>query len=132
MQGLTEFVQMIVSGTAVGCIYAIVALGFVLIYKASEIVNFAQGDLMMLGAFFGFTFITILGIPFLLGLLLALVCMAGVGALLDRIVLRPMAGQPVFAIVIITIGIGFVIRSIVISMPGWISTPPGASDWACH
>ncbi|MCB1363837.1 MAG: branched-chain amino acid ABC transporter permease [Rhodobacteraceae bacterium] len=119
MQGLTEFVQMIVSGTAVGCIYAIVALGFVLIYKASEIVNFAQGDLMMLGAFFGFTFITILGIPFLLGLLLALVCMAGVGALLDRIVLRPMAGQPVFAIVIITIGIGFVIRSIVISMPGW-------------
>ncbi|MCB1363768.1 MAG: hypothetical protein KDK02_06575 [Rhodobacteraceae bacterium] len=61
MQGLTEFVQMIVSGTAVGCIYAIVALGFVLICKVSEIVNFAQGDLMMLGADFGFTFITISG-----------------------------------------------------------------------
>ena len=106
MQGLSEFVQMVISGTAIGCIYAIVALGFVLIYKASEIVNFAQGDLMMLGAFLGFTFIGIAGMPFLLGLVLAMACMALIGAALDRIVLRPMVGQPVFAIVIITIGIG--------------------------
>ncbi|MDP1649236.1 MAG: branched-chain amino acid ABC transporter permease [Rubrivivax sp.] len=119
MQGLSEFVQMVISGTAIGCIYAIVALGFVLIYKASEIVNFAQGDLMMLGAFLGFTFIGIAGMPFLLGLVLAMACMALIGAALDRIVLRPMVGQPVFAIVIITIGIGFVIRSVVIALPGW-------------
>lgn len=119
MQGLIEFSQMIISGVATGCIYAIVALGFVLIYKASEIVNFAQGDLMMLGAFLGFSFITLLGMPFYLGLVLALACMALIGAMLDRVVLRSMAGQPVFAIVIITIGIGFVIRSVVISTPGW-------------
>ncbi|MCL4745245.1 MAG: branched-chain amino acid ABC transporter permease [Burkholderiaceae bacterium] len=119
MQGLSEFVQMVISGTAIGCIYAIVALGFVLIYKASEIVNFAQGDLMMVGAFLGFTFIGIAGMPFLLGLVLAMACMALIGAALDRIVLRPMVGQPVFAIVIITIGIGFVIRSVVIALPGW-------------
>ncbi|MBK6787403.1 MAG: branched-chain amino acid ABC transporter permease [Betaproteobacteria bacterium] len=116
---MSEFVQMVISGTAIGCIYAIVALGFVLIYKASEIVNFAQGDLMMLGAFLGFTFIGIAGMPFLLGLVLAMACMALIGAALDRIVLRPMVGQPVFAIVIITIGIGFVIRSVVIALPGW-------------
>lgn len=119
MQGLNDFGQMLISGTAIGCVYAIVALGFVLIYKASEVVNFAQGDLMMLGALLGYTFIGVLGMPFLVGVGLAMLCMGLVGAALDRVVLRPMVGQPVFAIVIITIGIGFVIRSVVIVTPGW-------------
>ncbi|ODS98499.1 MAG: ABC transporter permease [Lautropia sp. SCN 69-89] len=119
MQGWSDFAQMLVGGTAIGCIYAIVALGFVLIYKASEIINFAQGDLMMLGAFLGYTFVGVLGMPFVAGLALAVVCMALVGAVLDRVVLRPMVGQPVFAIVIITIGIGFLIRSVVTIAPGW-------------
>ncbi|MCC6250378.1 MAG: branched-chain amino acid ABC transporter permease [Rubrivivax sp.] len=116
---MSDFAQMLVGGAAIGCIYAIVALGFVLIYKASEIVNFAQGDLMMLGAFLGYTFVGVLGMPFLAGLALAVVCMALFGAALDRVVLRPMVGQPVFAIVIITIGIGFLVRSGVTMLPGW-------------
>jgi branched-chain amino acid transport system permease protein len=119
MQWLSDFAQMLASGTSIGCVYAIVALGFVLIYKASEIVNFAQGDLMMLGAFLGFTFIGVIGMPFVVGLVLAAMCMALIGATLDRLVLRPMVGEPVFAIVIITVGIGFVIRSLVIMLPGW-------------
>lgn len=119
MQGLSQFAQMLASGAAIGSIYAIVALGFVLIYKASEIVNFAQGDLMMLGAFLGFTFVGALGMPFIVALALAAICMALVGAALDRLVLRSMVGEPVFAIVIVTVGIGFVIRSIVIMVPGW-------------
>ena len=119
MQWLSDFAQMLASGTSIGCVYAIVALGFVLIYKATEIVNFAQGDLMMLGAFLGFTFIGVIGMPFVVGLVLAAICMALIGATLDRLVLRPMVGEPVFAIVIITVGIGFVIRSLVIMLPGW-------------
>lgn len=119
MQDLIEFGQLVIGGVAIGCIYAVVALGFVLIYKASEVVNFAQGDLMMLGAFLGFTFIAILGLPFWLGLLLAVACMAVVGALLDRLVLRPVLGQPTFAVVIVTLGIGFVARSVVSEVPGW-------------
>ncbi|MFO1218295.1 MAG: branched-chain amino acid ABC transporter permease [Burkholderiaceae bacterium] len=119
MQGLSQFAQMLASGAAIGSVYAIVALGFVLIYKASEIVNFAQGDLMMLGAFLGFTFVGALGMPFIVGLALAAISMALVGAALDRLVLRSMVGEPVFAIVIVTVGIGFVIRSIVIMVPGW-------------
>jgi len=119
MQGWNDFAQMLAAGTAIGCIYAIVALGFVLIYKASEIVNFAHGDLMMLGAFLGYSFIGVLGMPFLAGLAAAALAMALVGALLDRVVLRPMVGEPVFAIVIITIGVGFVLRSVVTVLPGW-------------
>ena len=57
---MNEFLQQLVSGIAVGCVYALVALGFVLIYKATDIVNFAHGEVMMVGAFLGLTFIEIL------------------------------------------------------------------------
>ncbi len=116
---LAEFAQQIVSGVALGCIYVLVALGFVLIYKATEVVNFAQGELMMLGAFFGYTFVVLLEFPFWLGLAAAVACMAALGGLIDRVVVRPIVGQPVFAIVIVTIGIGFVARSVVSFVPGW-------------
>ena len=59
-----EFFQLIISGVSQGCLYGLIALGFVLIYKATEMVNFAQGDLMMLGAYFAITFVTILEWPF--------------------------------------------------------------------
>ena len=58
---MLDFVQQLVSGVALGCVYGLIALGFVLVYKATEVVNFAQGDLMMLGGFFAFTFIGLLG-----------------------------------------------------------------------
>lgn len=119
MQVVTEFAQLLVSGIAIGCIYAIVTLGFVLIYKASEVVNFAQGDLMMVGAFLGYTMIGVLGLPFAVGVPLAVAGAAVIGALLDRIVLRPMVGQPTFSVVIVTLGLGFIIRSVVSGVPGW-------------
>lgn len=116
---MTEFAQQIISGMAIGCVYALVALGFVLIYKATEVVNFAQGELMMIGAFLALTFIVILEINFWLGALLAIIGTAAVGAALDRVVIRPMIGQPVFAAVMVTIGVGFVARSSVSMVPGW-------------
>ena len=119
MDGLVQFAQQVVSGTAIGCVYALVALGFVLIYKATEVVNFAQGELMMVGAFLAYTFIVILGMGFWLGALLALLGTALLGGALDRVVMRPMVGQPVFAIIMVTIGIGFMFRSIVAMTPGW-------------
>ena len=68
---MLDFVQQLVSGIALGCVYGLIALGFVLIYKATEVVNFAQGDLMMLGGFFGFTFIAMLGFNYWIGFALA-------------------------------------------------------------
>lgn len=119
MDGLVQFAQQVVSGTAIGCVYALVALGFVLIYKATEVVNFAQGELMMVGAFLAYTFIVILGMGFWFGALLALLATALLGGALDRVVMRPMVGQPVFAIIMVTIGIGFMFRSLVSMTPGW-------------
>ena len=107
-----ENLQLIVSGVANGCVYGLIALGFVLIYKAAEQVNFAQGDLMMLGAFLavGLANEAYLGLPFWLACTGAIVLMAAVGWLLERTVLRRVFGQSQLAVVILTIAIGFVLR----------------------
>ena len=75
-------------------------------------VNFAQGDLMMLGGFFAFTFITQLGTSYWVGLILTVLAMAAFGALVERIVVRPILGYPQFSIVMVTIGLGFLLRSV--------------------
>ena len=116
---LTQFLQLTLAGVAQGCVYALVALGFVLIYKATETVNFAQGDLMMLGAFFGLTASAFLGWPYWATILFAIVVMAAVGMLIERIVIRPVLGYPTFTVVMITIGVGYVLRGVVTMMPGW-------------
>ena len=106
-----EFLQVLITGLGQGCLYGLIALGFVLIYKATEIVNFAQGDLLMLGAFFAVTYVGILALPFWLGFLLAIISMAIFGYLLDMLVLRSMIGESPFSIIILTISIGFILRA---------------------
>ena len=109
--GLAEYLQLAINGLAVGCIYGLVALGFVLIYKATEVVNFAQGDFLMLGAFVAYTFITLLGWNYWLSFALAIAIMAVFGAFIDALVLRRVIGQPGFSVVMLTLGLGFMFRS---------------------
>ncbi len=107
-----EALQLLLSGLANGCIYGLLALGFVLIYKASETVNFAQGDMMMFGAFLTVTFVNEewFGWPFVPGLIAAMMLMGLLSYLADKFVFRQIFGQPQFAMVILTIALGFVIR----------------------
>jgi branched-chain amino acid transport system permease protein len=131
----SQMLQLLLAGVAQGCVYALVALGFVLIYKATETVNFAQGDLMMLGAFFALTASVMLGWPYWATILFAVAVMALVGMLTERIVIRPVLGHPAFTVVMITIGIGYVVRGIVTMVPGWgtetyqIPTPFADDVW---
>ena len=124
-----ELVQLLISGISQGCVYGLIALGFVLIYKATEMVNFAQGDLMMLGAFIAFGFINVLGWPFLWGFLATLAVMGVVGVTLERLLLRPMIGEPPFAVLMLTIGLGFILRAVAGAIWGYedktLSTPYG-------
>ena len=110
--------QLVISGIAQGCIYGLIALGFVLIYKATETVSFAQGELMMLGAFGGLVGMTMLGFPYWLSILSAIAAMAVFGVVLERIVIRPILGQPAFSVVMLTIGIGYVARGLITMLPG--------------
>ena len=121
------FVQLLISGIALGCIYALIALGFVLIYKATETVNFAQGELMMLGAFGGFALMAGLGWSFWLAAPVAVAGMLMLGVALERAVIRPILGQPQFTVVMLTIGVGYVARGLVSMVPG-IGTETHALD----
>ena len=107
-----EVLQLLISGISQGCVYGLIALGFVLIYKATEMVNFAQGDIMMLGAFVAVTLINTMGLPFIWGFVGTVVAMALVGVMLERLLLRPMIGEPHFAVLMLTIGLGFILRAV--------------------
>ena len=108
---MATFLQLTLNGLAVGCIYGLVALGFVLIYKATELVNFAQGDLLMLGAFVAYMAVVLWGLDYWVGFLIAVAVIAVFGAVLDMTVLRRVIGQPQFAVVMLTIGLGAIFRT---------------------
>ncbi|MEM7318428.1 MAG: branched-chain amino acid ABC transporter permease [Pseudomonadota bacterium] len=107
-----DILQLLISGLANGCVYGLIALGFVLIYKATEAINFAQGDMMMLGAFvaIGFANTEYIGLPFWLALPVSIGLLAGLGYLLERFIIRQMFGESQTSVVILTIALGFVIR----------------------
>jgi branched-chain amino acid transport system permease protein len=113
-----QFIQLVISGIAQGCIYGLIALGFVLIYKATETVSFAQGELMMLGAFFGLLVMGFWGYPFWVAVLASMGAMAATGYVIERAVINPILGQPAFSVVMLTIGIGYVLRGLVTMIPG--------------
>ena len=128
-----DYVQLIVTGIANGCVYGLVALGFVLIYKATEMVNFAQGDLMMFGAFIAFTLSTEANLPYPVVIIGTIVLMAALGIILERGILRPMIGEPPFAVLMLTIGLGFVLRAIAGTIwghqPNQLVTPYSGGIW---
>lgn len=112
-----QLLQLLIGGVAQGCIYGLIALGFVLIYKATETVSFAQGDLMMVGAFGGLLTMTLLGFPFWLAVVASVAGMVAFGILVERLVIRPILGQPAFSIVMLTIGVGYVLRGVITMIP---------------
>lgn len=115
---MSQLLPLAIAGIAVGCVYALVAFGFVLIYKATEVVNFAQGELMMLGGFVALG-LTGLGWPWPLALAGAALAVALFGLLTERMVLRPLLGRPHIPIVMTTLGLGFMLKGAVTMLPGW-------------
>jgi len=110
--GFEILVQLTVTGLAWGSVYACIALGFVLIFKSTDIFNFAQPELMMFGAYIAFTLITTLKLPFVLGFFCALILMILIGSLLEMMVVRPMVGEPVLAVIMVTLGLANVLRGL--------------------
>lgn len=115
----TDFFQLLFKGISLGAIYALVALGFVIIFKATGVINFAQGSLMLLGAYFAFNVAVTWGWDFYLAVLLAAVACAVIGFLVERLLLRRMVGQPLYAVLMITIGLVIVTDQIVTAIWGF-------------
>jgi branched-chain amino acid transport system permease protein len=111
------FLQLLVAGLALGSIYALVALGFVVIYRSSAVFNFAHGEFLMIGAFLMITLVAA-GLPWIGALGLTMILTGLLGMAVERGVLRPMVGQPVFVTVILTIFIGLVLRIFAVAIWG--------------
>lgn len=106
------FLDLIINGLLVGLMYALVALGFVLIYKATSVMNFAQGDLVMFAGYAAAFMMVDLGVNWLLMLITVSVVMVLLGFVQERIILRPLVGQPVISVIMVTIGLSFALQGI--------------------
>jgi branched-chain amino acid transport system permease protein len=127
---MTQFLQAVLNGVGQGAIYALLALGYVMIYKATKVISFAQPALMVIGGLFTYHFTVEFGLPFWVGMVLGVACGALVGMVVERVALRPMVGKPVFTLAIITIGIDIVLRIVanryIGSQPKIVSYPSGS------
>jgi branched-chain amino acid transport system permease protein len=109
---VTELLQATINGIATGAIYALLALGFVIIYKSSEVLSFAQSGLMILGAFWVVYFSSVLSLNFWVALVLGVLVSALLGVAIERSMLRPMVGKPAFSVAILTIGLNIALTVI--------------------
>ena len=112
------FIQLIVTGLVLGSVYAMVALGFVLIYKSSSVINFAQGELVLIGAYMALWLTVSLHIPFLLSFIITLIFAVLLGFAIERLFLRPMIGEPILSVIMLTIGLSVFLRGLVIILWG--------------
>ncbi|MER2509460.1 branched-chain amino acid ABC transporter permease [Amaricoccus sp.] len=108
---MAELMQFLLSGITVGAVYALVALGFTIIYNASDVVNFAQGEFVMLGGMIT-VFANLAGLPIPLAALVAIAATACVGVALNKLAIEPARGAPVVSLIIITIGASIFIRGV--------------------
>ncbi|MEF3696030.1 branched-chain amino acid ABC transporter permease [Desulfolutivibrio sp.] len=107
------YLQLFISGLVVGSIYSLVALGFVIIYKATKVVNFAQGELVMVGAYVCFALTVQAKLPFLAAFFMTLAFSFVLGIVIERLILRPMIGEPIISVIMVTIGLSSVLKSLV-------------------
>ena len=129
---MSFLIEIIIAGVVIGAIYAAVALGFVLIYKATGVLNIAQGELLLFGALVAYAFSVEVGLPFYLAALLTLAMCFILGFIIERAFLRPMIGQPILSVIMMTIGLAALFRGIVMAIwgtaprayPNYLSTEP--------
>lgn len=123
---MTRFLELVVQGSALGARYALVALGFVVIYRATGVINFAQGGFLALGAYLAFNFHQTWGWPFLPAVVAAMLCGALLGVVLELVVLRRLAGRPTYAVIMVTIGLLIVIDQVIVAV--WGADPLSLGD----
>ncbi len=107
------FLQLTISGLANGMVYALAAVGFVIVYKASGVINFAQGELLLFGAYLAFAMIVQLGLPWAVGVAATLVAAVLLALVVERFVLRPLVGEPVLSMIMATIALSSLLKAFV-------------------
>ncbi|RXK01986.1 MULTISPECIES: branched-chain amino acid ABC transporter permease [Arcobacteraceae] len=108
---ITTFIQQMVNGFSLGSMYALIAIGYTMVYGVLRLINFAHGDIMMVGAFLGYTCIAVLGLPFPIAVLIAVSLSALAGILTDKIAYKPLRDAPRISLLITAIGISFFLEN---------------------
>lgn len=114
------FLQLVVSGAMLGAVYSLIALGFVIISKSSGVVNFAQGQLVAVGALILWTLAVALGLPLWFAGVLSIGCCALLGVIIERLTIRPMTGQAIVSVIIMTLGIATLLDSLMAALFGTV------------
>jgi len=117
------FLQLVINGLVVGSIYALVAMGFVIIYKSSSVLNFAQGEFLLLGAYVSLALLTRYHVPFYATVLLTLAFAVVLGLAIERLILRQMIGEPVVSVIMVTLGLSSILRAVVQGIWGTDTRP---------
>jgi len=117
------FLQLVINGLVVGSIYALVAMGFVIIYKSTSVLNFAQGEFLLLGAYISLALLTRWHVPFWATVVLTLGFAAALGLAIERLILRPMIGEPVVSVIMVTLGLSSILRAVVQGIWGTDTRP---------
>lgn len=108
---MSQIVQLTVYGLANGAVLALAALGFVLIYKATSVINFAQGELLLIGAYLFYTAFVLFGLPLVVAAVAGVAAAALLGVAIERLVLRPLVGEDAIAVIMVTIGLAAALRA---------------------
>jgi len=114
------FIQLTLTGLTNGAVLALAALGFVLIYKSSDVINFAQGEFLLVGAYVTFGMIAQFGLAWPVGMVITLLVAVALGVVVERLVLRPMIGEPIISVIMVTIGLSSLLRAIVNTIWGTV------------
>lgn len=109
---MEKIIEILLNGLSMGAIYALLALGFVLIYKSTGVINFAQGELAMVGAFICYSFATLMNIPYIYSFLVALIGGLILGAIIYQTFFRTMVGEPLFSTIMVTVGLASILTCI--------------------
>lgn len=117
------FLQLVINGLVVGSIYALVAMGFVIIYKSTSVLNFAQGEFLLLGAYISLALLTRWHVPFWATVALTLGFAVVLGLAIERLILRPMIGEPVVSVIMVTLGLSSILRAVVQGIWGTDTRP---------
>jgi branched-chain amino acid transport system permease protein len=123
---MNEFINYLITGIANGFIYSMIAIGFILIFKCSKIFNFAQPEMTILGAYIIYATTVQFKFPFILGITITIGIVAILAIIIEKVLLRPMIGQSILSIILLTLGLGSFIRGGVILVWGteWLRFPP--------
>ena len=111
---MINLLSYLISGALTGLLYATVAMGFVIIYRSSRVFNLAQGELVMVGSFLVWSLAQYFGLPLWFSIILALTCSLVLGLVIERIIFRPLVGEQLFALVMVTVGLMVFIRGLVL------------------